>query len=331
MSKAFAFARIMLLLAGGALGGEAQPAPPSCESLAPLALAGAKVTSAQAVAAGAFTPPANLPAWMAGDPSLYQKLPAFCRVLAVSRPSADSDIEIEVWLPAAGWNGRFRGRGNGGFAGQIDYRGLATSVGKGYASAATDTGHSASGTDARWALGHPEKVTDFGYRAIHEMTLAGKAAVKAFYGKEPSHAYFSACSNGGRQALMEAQRFPGDYDGILAGAPANFWTHLLASALWNAQATTLDDASYIPSSKLKAIARAVNEACDAKDGVSDGVLDDPRQCRFDPATMLCKDADAATCLTPAQVTALQKLYAGPKDAQGNRIFPGFLPGAEEGM
>jgi feruloyl esterase len=331
MSKVFASARVTALLACGALAPPVQAAPPTCEGLAPLALANATITSAQAVAPGAFTPPPNLAPWMAGDPSLYKKLPAFCRLLAEARPSADSDIKIEIWLPATGWNGRFRGQGNGGFAGEIDYRALADAVGKGYASAGTDTGHPASGIDARWAVGHPEKVIDFGYRAIHEMTLSAKAAVKAFYGREPRQSYFASCSNGGRQALMEAQRFPGDYDGILVGAPANHWTHLLTSAVWDAQATTTDEASYIPSSKLPAIARAVNEACDAQDKVTDGVLDDPRRCRFDPAAMLCKDADAPTCLTPAQVTSLKKLYEGARGGDGRRIFPGFLPGAEEGQ
>lgn len=329
MIKVLAITPIGLLVGLGAPVPGAQAAT-TCERLAPLALAGAKVTSAETVAAGAFTPPANLPPWLAGDPSTYKKLPVFCRVRAEARPSADSEIKIEVWMPAGGWNGRFRAQGNGGFAGEIDYGGLAAAVGRGYASAATDTGHSASGIDARWALGHPEKVIDFGHRGIHEMTQAAKAALKAFYGKDPERSYFNGCSNGGRQALMEAQRYPGDYDGIVAGAPANFWTHLLTSAIWDAQATTNDGASYIPPAKLPAIARAVNDACDARDGVTDGILNDPRQCRFDPAVLKCRDADAPTCLTEPQVAALQKLYAGARDAQGRRIFPGFLPGAEEG-
>jgi feruloyl esterase len=324
------FAPFAVVLASAGLASEAQADGSSCERLASRALAGAKAKSAQIVAAGAFTPPVSLSPWMAGDPSLYKGLPAFCRVLAEARPSADSEIKIEVWMPAAGWNGRFRGQGNGGFAGEIDYRLMAAAVAQGYATASTDTGHAGSGTDARWALGHPEKVVDFGYRAIHEMTQTAKAAIDAFYGRAPVHSYFASCSNGGRQGLMEAQRFPGDYDGILAGAPANFWTHLLASALWDAQATTRDDASYIPSSKLPALARAVNEACDAKDGVADGVLDDPRQCRFDAAALLCRGGDSPTCLTRPQVTALEKLYEGARDSDGRRIFPGFLPGAEEG-
>jgi hypothetical protein len=247
-----------------------------------------------------------------------------------ARPSSDSDIKIEVWLPVGDWNGKFQGRGNGGFAGEIDYHAMAVAVHEGYATAGTDTGHSAAGTDARWALGHPEKITDYGYRALHEMTLNAKAVIKEYYGNHLRHSYFASCSNGGRQALMEAQRFPADYDGIIAGAPANYWTHLLTSAVWDAQATTSDEASYISSSKLPAIARAVNEACDAQDGVSDGILNDPRKCHFDPATIVCKAEESDQCLTAAQVTALKKLYEGAHDSHGGRIFPGLLPGAEEG-
>ncbi|MGB9467057.1 MAG: tannase/feruloyl esterase family alpha/beta hydrolase, partial [Candidatus Acidiferrum sp.] len=284
------FVVVAFLAVSGALVPCSQAAGQSCEHLAQLALPNTKITSAQTVAAGAFAPPASSAPWLAGDPSFYKRLPEFCRVLAVDNPSADSDIKIEVWLPTSGWNGKFRGQGNGGFAGEIDYRALGLAVLHGYASAATDTGHAAGGTDATWALGHPEKIVDFAYRAIHEMTVVGKATTKAFYGDGAKRAYFANCSNGGRQALMEAQRYPEDYDGILAGAPANYWTHLLASALYDAQTTTLDPASYIPTSKIPKIAKAVNAACDAKDGVTDGVLNDPRQCHFDPATLLCKAA-----------------------------------------
>jgi hypothetical protein len=301
----------------------------SCERLATLKLPQANVTSAELVAAGAFPVPANLPPYLAGAESLFKSLPAFCRVRAEAHPSADSNIKVEIWMPVSEWNGKFQGQGNGGFAGQIDYRGLATALSRGDATAATDTGHSGSATDATWALGHPEKIVDFGYRGIHEMTQLAKTTIKAFYGSNPRHSYFGSCSNGGRQALMEAQRFPDDYDGILAGAPANYWTHLLVNALWDAQAITQDPASYIPSSKLPAIASAVNEACDQKDGVADGILNDPRQCHFDPAALTCREAETDKCLTAAQVTALKKLYQGPHGSDG-QIFPGFLPGAEGG-
>jgi feruloyl esterase len=302
----------------------------SCESLARVELPGAKVVEAGIVPAGAFAPPAGTSPWLASDPSIYKTLPAFCRVVAKAAPSADSDIAIEVWMPVEGWNGRFRGQGNGGFAGEIDIRSMAAALSRGYATAGTNTGHSAGGTDAGWALGHPEKVTDFGYRGIQSMTQVAKAAIKEFYGSSPRRSYFASCSNGGRQGLMEAQRFPEDYDGILAGAPANFWTHLLAKALADAQATTLDPASYLPSSKLPAIARAVNAACDGQDGVADGVVNDPRQCHFDAATLLCRNGDSDACLTAPQVATLNRLYRAPRDRRGREIFPGYLPGAEEG-
>jgi hypothetical protein len=324
------FAIAALLTVTGAFVPSAQAAGQTCEQLAQFALPNTKVTSAQTVAAGAFAPPPSLAPWLAGDPDFYKRLPAFCRVTVEAKPTADSDIKIEVWLPSSGWNGKFRGQGNGGFAGEIDYRMLGLAVLQGYASAATDTGHAAEGTSATWALGHPEKIVDFAYRAIHEMTVVGKATVKAFYGDNVRHSYFANCSNGGRQALMEAQRYPEDYDGILAGAPANYWTHLLGAALWNAQSTTLDPASYIPTSKIPTIAKAVNEMCDAKDGVIDGVLNDPRQCHFDPASLLCKAADSDACLTQPQVTALKRLYQGPRDAKGQQIFPGYEPGGEQG-
>jgi hypothetical protein len=324
-----------VLMSWGSYGQEAPSGTRSCEGLGQLQLPGARIVSAQMVAAGAFTPPANTTPRMVGDPSFYKVLPAFCRVVVEAKPSVDSSIKIEVWMPIngakeGGWNGKLQGQGNGGFAGEIGYRGLGSAVQQGYATVGTDTGHAAGGTDASWALGHPEKVADFGYRGIHEMTRAAKVMVKAFYGKDPQHSYFGGCSNGGRQALMEAQRFPEDYDGILAGAPANFFTHLLAKALADAQATTLDAASYIPSSKLPAIAEAVDAACDAQDGVADGIVNDPRKCHFDPAMMLCKEGDSEKCLTVAQVTTLKKLYEGPNDAKGRKIFPGYLPGAEEG-
>ena len=179
-------------------------------------------------------------------------------------------------------------------------------------------------------MGHPEKVVDFGHRGIHEMTRVAKEAVHAFYGKAPQRSYFAGCSDGGREALMEAQRYPEDYDGILAGAPANNWTPLLATAVYDTQALTVDPASFIPPAKIPTIAAAVNAACDQLDGVRDGILNDPRQCHFDPTTIQCKAEDSDKCLTAAQVTALKKLYEGTLDSKGHVVFPGYLPGAEEG-
>ncbi len=334
MLRVLLLAFLSFTLSQAALGQKSEKAETeaaACEKVAKLALPNAKVASAEVVASGSFRPSNSVTPWAAQAEPLYRSLPAFCRVRVESHPSSDSDIKIEVWLPLEGWNGKLQGRGNGGFAGEIDDFSLALALHEGYATAGTDTGHAASGVDARWALGHPEKVTDFGYRAIHEMTQDAKLVVKQFYGKHPlQHAYFASCSNGGRQALMEAQRYPGDYDGIIAGAPANYWTHLVTSAIWQLQATMQDAASYIPPAKLPAIAKAVDAACDAQDGTADGILDDPRKCHFDPATILCKTEDSNSCLTSPQVTALKKIYAGPSDASGAQIYPGLLPGAEDG-
>jgi feruloyl esterase len=299
--------------------------PASCESLSALKLPDTTITSAQSVAAGAFAPAGG-----AAGMAAFKDVPAFCRVTAEVKPAKDSDIKLEIWMPAAGWNGKYQGVGNGGFAGSISYPALAGAVKAGYATASTDTGHSAVATNAAWALGHPDRIVDFGYRGIHEMTLKAKAVIKAFYGGDPKRSYFSSCSNGGRQALMEAQRFPEDYDGIVAGAPANFWTHLLTAGAWDLQATQGDPASYIPAAKIPALSAAVVKACDADDGVTDGLIADPRACRFDPASLLCKEGDSNSCLTAPQVAGLKKLYAGPTTSKGDKIFPGRVMGAEDG-
>jgi len=206
----------------------------SCESLASLTLPNTTITLATPVAAGEFTPPAA-PNPMPPNANL-KNMPAFCRVAATLAPSKDSDIKIEVWMPASGWNGKFQAVGNGGWSGAIVYQSLARALGRGYATASTDTGH--SGGSGSFALDHPEKLVDFGYRAVHEMTVQAKAIVAAYYGDSPKFSYWNGCSSGGKQGLKEAQRFPSDYDGIIAGAPANYWTHLMTGEIWIAQAVT---------------------------------------------------------------------------------------------
>lgn len=275
------------------------------------------------VAAGAFVPPAGPKA------AIFKNMPEICRVQGVLTPSADSHIEFEVWLPAAGWNGKYLGIGNGGFAGSIGYVGLADAVLNGYAASSTDTGHQAGGTDGSWALGHHDKMIDYGYRAIHETAEKAKTLTAKYYGGAAKRSYFSSCSNGGRQALLEAQRYPADYDGIIAGAPANYFTHHLAGFVWNAQA--LDAAGSIPATKLKLIETAALDSCDSKDGVKDGVIDDPTKCHFDPAVLVCKGEVSDSCLTAAQVDALKKIYAGPKNSKGEQLFPGYEPGGETGF
>jgi hypothetical protein len=325
------FPRLRLLAALFFLPSVLSIAQDTCAQLMSTKFSGATIILADSVPAGGFAGP---PAAFTGRDltALYKHVPAFCRVVVVAKPTADSNIRIEVWMPASGWNGKLQGIGNGGFAGLIDFMQLGVGVMKGYAVTGTDTGHTGTPIDASWALGHPEKVVDFGHRGIHEMTRVAKEAVHAFYGKDPQHSYFSGCSDGGREALMEAQRYPADYDGILAGAPANNWTPLLSTAVSDTQALTLDPASFIPQAKIPAISAAVLKACDGLDGVRDGILNDPRQCHFDPATLHCKvGQDPDKCLTAPQTAALKKVYSGLHDAHGHELFPGFLPGAEDGQ
>jgi hypothetical protein len=324
-----AAAGLLIPLAAVAQTESGSAAAQRCESLVQLRLPSAKVTATRLVAAGEYMAPPKAEG-AGGNASLYGTLPAFCFVGIIATPTRDSDINVDVWLPTSGWNGRFRAVGNGGFAGYINYHGMALAVRDGFATASTDTGHRGGSTDAAWALNHPEKVADFGYRAIHEMTLAAKATIHAFYGEAPRSSYFGSCSNGGRQALMEVQRYPKDYDGVIAGAPANYWTHLLSEALWGEQAMTATPGSYIPPSKIPAIAAAVNAACDRIDGVRDSILNDPRECHFNPQTVLCKGADSNSCLTAPQTAMLKKLYEGAHDSHGHLVFPGLLPGAEGG-
>jgi hypothetical protein len=292
----------------------------SCEALANLKLPDTTISLAQSPAAGPFAPPYG--------PAI-ENLPAFCRVTGRMMPTNDSDIYFEVWMPASGWNGKFLGVGNGGFAGSISYTSLANNLKRGYATAATDTGHDGEATDATWAFKHPEKVADFGYRGIHLTTSSAKAILEAFYGRAAVRSYFDSCSDGGREALMEAQRFPDDFDGIIAGAPANDWTHLLASGIDSAQAMS-NPAGYFSSIKLPAIHAAVLATCDDRDGVKDGIVNDPSSCHFDPAALLCKGRETRACLTAPQIATLRKIYEGGKDSRGRQIFPGLVPGAEEG-
>ncbi len=309
------FAGLALALVTGA---EARAA--ACNELAGTAFGPAHVT-----AAGMVTPPFGI----AGrDPPRPTTVTApFCRVEGTITPSADSDIRFELWLPTgAAWNGKYEGVGNGGFAGSLIYPSMNAALAEGYAVSGTDTGHTGSPIDSRWALGHPEKIKDFGWRGIHETAVAAKAILAEYYGHDAAHAYFAGCSDGGREALMEAQRFPTDYDGIVAGAPANNWVRLVATAVWDEQALMATPASAIPAAKLPAITAAVLAACHG----SDGYLEDPRQCRFDPSVLRCQGTESESCLTDPQIATLRRIYAGPQSQAGTPIFPGFEPGGEAG-
>jgi feruloyl esterase len=323
------------LMLSAAISFTAKPvsAAVSCESLASLALPNTTITSAQLVPAGQFNPPP--PPGRAGGRGRggpnYSDLPAFCRVLASAHPTSDSDIGIEVWLPAENWNGKFEGTANGNWAGNIGQPALAAALRRGYASAATDTGHQ-GGNGAEFTVGHAEKLIDFQYRGIHEMTVQGKAITNAYYGDgNMKYSYFVGCSTGGKQALKEAQRFPADYDAIVAGDPANFTTHMAIQQVAVALAVHKDEASNIPAEKYPLIHKAALDACDALDGVKDGVIENPTRCKFDPKVLECKGEDSSSCLTAPQVEAARKIYAAPKNTRtGKEIFPGLEPGSEMG-
>jgi Tannase and feruloyl esterase len=296
----------------------AVPAAADCASLAGETFGNATITAATNVA-----PPSSVVGTEVPMPVALNA--PFCRIQGSIKPSPDSDIAFEVWLPPqSAWNGKYEGVGNGGFAGSLLYGAMDRALEGGYAVSATDTGHSGGALDAGWAFGHPEKITDFGWRAIHETASASKAIIEAYYDKPPAHAYFSGCSDGGREALMEAQRFPKDYDGIVAGAPANFWTSLLTNGVWNDQALTETPDSWISPEKLSVVTNAALKACHGEDGV----VDDPGECRFDPSSLLCTAGESNECLSAPQIAALKKLYSGRQDASGKSIFPGYPPGGE---
>ena len=298
----------------------------SCARLTRLRFEGnTTVTAATEVTSGTLTTPAG---------QVLTNLPDFCRVQGLSRPTRDSNIYFEVWLPTRTWNRKFLSSGEGGYAGTPNYTRLGLDGGldellrRGYATASTDTGHMAS--DMWWAIGHPQRAIDYLYRSKHIVTVAAKGLIRAFYGRPPSHSYFNSCSNGGRQGLLEVQRYPGDYDGVVVGAPWNFQSHSNAGFVWDAQAISAVGAA-IPVSKLPAMNAAVLAACDADDGLVDGVIANPPACTFDPATLLCQGEETDQCLTQPQLDALRKIYAGPSNPRtGEQIFPGFALGGEAG-
>jgi feruloyl esterase len=313
-----------LFLAIAAAAAAAPATPATCESLASLPLTGGMVTSAESVAAGTFQQPGARGGGRGN--AAYANLPAFCRVAATLKPSSDSEIKIEVWLPSTSWNGALQSVGNGAWAGTIGYAAMATALGAGYAAASTDTGH--VGGSVNFVVDHPEKVIDFAYRAVHEMTVAAKAIAAGYYGRAPRHSYFNGCSTGGRQAMAEAQRYPGDYDGIISGDPDLNASRIHAAQLFAGFSAHTSDASYIPPTKYAALHAAALEACDGLDGVKDGVIEDPTKCHFDPGAIACKGADGPTCLTAAQVDTAKMTYAGTH--AGKAALWGLEPGSEAG-
>ena len=249
-----------------------------------------------------------------------------CRVAAVLKPTADSEIGMEVWLPVERWNGKFQMVGNGGWGGRLNYGPMREALNAGYATAATDTGHKGDG--GQFALGHREKLVDFAHRAVHETTVVSKAIIAAFYGTAQKYSYFEGCSTGGRQGLMAAQRYPEDFDGIIAGAPAINLTRLSAWRLAVEANILRGVASIVPQEKLRLVTKASLDACDALDGVADDFLSDPTRCRFDPSVLLCRGSESADCLTASQVAAVESGYAPATTRTGDVLFPGLVPGYE---
>jgi feruloyl esterase len=303
-----------------ALATQAMTATPlDCAGLRDVALKNAKITAVEMVRKGPYK------TRQAPRESSFD-LPAHCRVAALLTPSDDSHIEMELWLPLD-WNGKFLAVGNGGWAGSISYRALAAGVKEGYATASNDTGHQDRG--ASFVMGHPEKLIDFAHRAMHEMTVQSKKLVRAFYQKEIQHSYYQGCSTGGRQGLMAAQRYPADFDGIVAGAPANPMTEKHSGDAERSRQAHRDRRNLLSRDQLRLVHQAAIEACDSHDGIEDGLLTDPSACSFDPAELLCRAGESGSgCLTAGQLESVRAAYGPVNDQNGDLVYAGYSPGSE---
>jgi feruloyl esterase len=299
----------------------------ACESLSRQRIGSTEVTAAEIIERGAFRVPFESRNSAATN-AVLAGLPAFCRVEAVARPTADSSIGIEIWLPESGWNGMLLAVGNGAWAGTISYAALADALADGYAATSTDTGH--VDNNVEFAVGHPEKLIDFAHRAVHEMAVAAKTVVQIHYSRSAEQAYFAGCSTGGRQALAAAQRYPADFDGIVAGAPAYYPTHIQGMQVWTAAINANQRGESLRQKEFDLLYEASLAACDARDSVADGVIEDPRVCKFDPETLICATDGASACLSPEQAETARLTYRGPVDDHGQVIFPGLARGSESG-
>jgi feruloyl esterase len=288
----------------------------SCESLSKLTSAIVLISGAKTVTSKSLTP--------AGTTTAFGSVPNFCRIEVNLKPTPDSDIHAEIWLPVSGWNGKLLAVGSAGWGGDINYEDMAEALRRGYATSATDDGH--SGRGASFIAGHPEKFIDFAYRAEHQMTIEAKALIKAFYHRDALYSYWNGCSGGGREGLLQAHRYPDEFDGIIAGDPAdirrNSW------ALWLATKSFADPNDYIPPGKYPMIHRFVVDACDANDGLKDGLIAEPESCRVDFNDLKCKGSDAADCLTIRQVQTAQTMLSPARTSDGKVIFPNLEPGTE---
>ena len=262
-----------------------------------------------------------------------------CRVAGTVKPGEESNVHFEVWIPTdGGWNGKYQQIGNGGFAGSISLSTIANAVSRGYAAAGTDDGTSGPPSGAPSFIGNRDVLLDYGYRAIKATTDDSKAVISALTGDLPRFSYFVGCSDGGREALKEAQLYPDDFDGIIVGSPVNDQVGEFGSSYLYDMEVTLNGPqtdgvpnAYISSVQLASLSTPALAQCLGKDGgvKSDAFLSDPRQCFFDPAAAQCRQGqDPSTCLTPAQVEAARKIYFGPHNSRGQLLFPGYEPGGE---
>lgn len=309
------------LLASAAQHARAQGAGDPCTALVGQTFANARIESAEVNSNGTVA---------SGRGAPLTGLPAFCRVRGLATPSARSRIHFEVWLPVTDWNGRIAMIGNGGYSSTFNAGELAALLRQGSAAVATDTGH--EGGELDFGYDNDEAIADWGNRAVHESIVAAKAVAAHFYGRAPRHSYFAGCSTGGHQALMEAQRYPADFDGILAGDPGNNRTNLNFGFLWQFLANhEPGDNSHpiLTAQDLALVNRAAIKQCDALDGVTDGVIADPRQCKFASAQLRCAAGKTPECLSDRQVQALQQMYAGARRrGTGEGIYPGWPVGSE---
>ncbi len=308
----------------------AQPAA-ACTQLRAVTLPNATIKSVTLVAAGPMSiPGAALPqGGVPGQaPPPAPLLPAHCRVAAVLTPTSDSHIEMELWLPVERWNGKFQAVGNGGWAGSISYPALALALQEGYATASTDTGH--QGGNTLFAIDHPEKLVDYAHRSVHEMVVQSKSLIAAYYSRAPQLSYWNGCSTGGRQGLTAALKYPGDFDAVIAGAPANNSINMHASDIAVALAGLRDPAAIVPPDKLALVNRAAVAACDANDGIVDGLINDPRSCTVNVAALQCAPGGMDNCLTPPQVSAVQRMYQPTTMRNGEVVYPGKEAGSEPG-
>jgi feruloyl esterase len=298
-----------------------------CEQLATVSLERARITAATSVPAGVFKAPqgaGGAPAAANAPPP--QPIPAHCRVTLVLTPSSDSNINAELWLPLENWNGKFLAVGNGGWAGSIQgYADMQDALRRGYATAGTDTGHTAAdGPVGMFALGHPEKIVDFAYRSIHDMTVKSKRLIDVFYANPLDYSYYKGCSTGGRQGVMEAQRYAGDFDGIIAGALANRHIHMHTAGSWRTIELSRHPDEAISADKAKLVTDAIMAKCDT---LHEGFLSDPRLCTLDLKTLACgASGDKSACLTPGELKTAETFYGGTRTKKGELVFSGQVYG-----